>query len=676
MASFFPNQSTPKKRKIESAVLALCILLLIFSISYAANQYSKERQEIAQTNVQGKIRAPELEGGLGWLNVEKPLRLADLRGKIVLLDFWTYCCINCMHVIPDLKKLEKKYPNELVVIGVHSAKFLNEKETDNIRSAVLRYEIEHPVVNDADFKIWRQYGARGWPHLVVIDPEGYVVGAVSGEGNFLRLDQTIQYLIRKYHDKINYVPIKLSLEKDKEPPTFLSFPGKILADEQSDRLFIADSNHNRIVVTDLQGKVLDIAGAGSIGLQDGSFEEAQFNHPQGMTHQDGILYVADTENHLLRRLDLTKRIVDTLAGTGKQAAGRAPGGPALRTDLNSPWDLEIVDGDPNLYIAMAGPHQLWMYDPSSKTVRAYAGSGREDIIDGPLDSAALAQPSGLTSDGRNLIFADSEVSALRWVDRSQKIGRVKTYIGSGLFDFGDRDGAFQQALLQHPLGVCLRGGVVYIADAYNHKIKAADLQSQTIQTLAGNGKPGLGTPDNPQFNEPSGLSVAGNLLYVADANNHAVRVINLETGRTDTLMFDLSEWYNKSGGNRFEVFGDPPNILPPRQKLAAGGSVKITFDMPPNYHLNPAMRPIVQCKISASGSEWISRPYHPAVDGGVIQFDLDAGSIDAPESIAVSVTYYYCRKDNQGQCMIGSLLIEGKAQPGVELTSLHHVIEP
>src|SRR5215475_7196021 len=131
---------------------------------------------------QTRVRAPEITGGRGWLNTDKPLSLAALKGKVVLLDFWTYGCINCIHIIPDLKKLEAKYPNQLVVIGVHSAKFLNEKGTENIRQAILRYEIEHPVVNDKDFEIWQSYTARSWPTLVLINPKGKEVGRHSGEG--------------------------------------------------------------------------------------------------------------------------------------------------------------------------------------------------------------------------------------------------------------------------------------------------------------------------------------------------------------------------------------------------------------------------------------------------------------------------------------------------------------
>lgn len=265
-----------------------------------------------------RIHAPELEGSVAWLNTDTPLSLAGLRGKIVLLDFWTYCCINCMHLIPDLKKLEAKYTDQLVVIGVHSAKFPNEGESDNIRQAILRYEIEHPVINDREFRVWRQYGPRSWPTLVLIDPDGYVVGGVSGEGNYDLLDNVISQMVIDFRarGRLNETPLQLALEKAKFTTPVLSFPGRVLADPTQDRLFISDSNHNRILVTTKSGKVLDVAGEGTIGAADGVFSSATFNHPQGMALDSEVLYVADTENHLLRQLDLKARTVTTLQITG------------------------------------------------------------------------------------------------------------------------------------------------------------------------------------------------------------------------------------------------------------------------------------------------------------------------------------------------------------------------
>src|SRR3990167_342914 len=367
--------------------------------------------------------APELAGGTAWFNVSEPLTLPDLKGKVVLLDFWTYCCINCMHIIPDLKKLETKYSKELVVIGVHSAKFQNERESENIRQAILRYGIEHPVINDSNFAIWQAYRASAWPTLVLIDPEGNIVGSDTGEGHYEILDKLIGKLVSDFRSKnlMNEKPLPLSLEKYKQGPSFLSFPGKILADETSKRLFIADSNHNRIVITNMEGEVLDIAGNGEIGRGDGTFKDASFHHPQGMALQGDNLYVADTENHLIRKLDLKSKIVTTIAGTGKQAEFMASGGMGISSPLNSPWDLVYVEG--KLYIAMAGAHQIWVMDLETTVFQPFAGSGREGCIDGLLDKSALAQPSGITASDSMLYFADSEVSAIRYVDTKEN--RVK-----------------------------------------------------------------------------------------------------------------------------------------------------------------------------------------------------------------------------------------------------------
>ena len=316
---------------LKTVLLFIIMLALSFSNrTWICNYPGGIPMASAQTK---RIRAPELTGGTAWLNVSRPLTIADLKGKVVLLDFWTYCCINCMHIIPDLKKLEIKYSKELVVIGVHSAKFQNEREAENIRQAILRYGIEHPVINDSNLAIWQAYGARAWPTLVLIDPEGNIVGSDTGEGHYEILDKLIGKLVSDFRSKnlINEKPIPLSLEKYKQGPSYLSYPGKVLADEASNRLFIADSNHNRIVIANLEGEVLDIAGNGETGRGDGTFKDASFHHPQGMALQGDNLYVADTENHLIRKLDLKAKTVKTIAGTGKQAAFMDTGGMGIIT---------------------------------------------------------------------------------------------------------------------------------------------------------------------------------------------------------------------------------------------------------------------------------------------------------------------------------------------------------
>jgi len=359
-----------------------------------------------------RVRAPELPQNYPWFNTEKPLSLQNLRGRVVILDFWTYCCINCLHILPDLKYLEQKYKDSLTVIGVHSAKFDNEKEIENIRQAILRYDIEHPVLVDSGFKVWQNYAVRAWPTLMVIDPEGYVVNYVSGEGHRDLLDQVIEKLIHQHQEKgtINFHELQLTLEKQQQPLiTPLAFPGKVLATTVG--LFIADSGHHRLVMSTANGEILNVIGSGQPGLRDGSFAEAQFFAPQGMTFdaENQMLYVADTENHALRRVDLQHQVVETIAGTGEQSRNIQPhSGMSTQTALNSPWDLQKVGN--SLFIAMAGSHQIWEMDLENNIVKTNAGMGAETCVDGTLTESAFAQPSGITTDGKQLYIADSEVT--------------------------------------------------------------------------------------------------------------------------------------------------------------------------------------------------------------------------------------------------------------------------
>ncbi|MBL8795231.1 MAG: redoxin domain-containing protein [Planctomycetia bacterium] len=487
---------------------------------FAHNEVAARAEEQNQA-----IKAPELTGGVAWLNTAKPLTLKELKGKIVILDFWTLCCINCIHVLPDLAKLEKKYPNELVVIGVHSPKFDNEKETESIKKAILRYEVKHPVVNDAEMKIWKNYQVSSWPTMYVIDPEGNVYRGTTGEGNYETVDKWVKELIDIHKKKktLNEKPIDFDLLKEQAGPLF--FPGKVLADAEGKRLFIADSTHHRIVVTDLDGKKLAIAGAGTAGKADGAFDKATFNDPQGMALKGDTLYVADRKNHSIRALDLKAQTVKTVAGTGEQSHDREALGPALKVGLNSPWDLCLVGND--LYIAMAGHHQIWLMDLAKGTVRSYAGDGVENIRDGQLMRARFSQPSGLATDGKSLYVADSEISAIRSVPLGGK-GQVATIVGKGLFDFGDIDGEGDDVRLQHALGVIFVDGKLYVADTYNSKLKVLDPEKRTSKNFLPEKKEAL-------FNEPAGLSYANGKIYVADTNAHRIRVVDLKSKEVSTL---------------------------------------------------------------------------------------------------------------------------------------------
>ncbi len=452
-----------------------------------------------------------------------------------------------MHIIPQLRKLEKKYEKELAIIGVHSAKFETEKETQCVRQAVLRHKIEHPVVNDKGFVIWKNYGVNAWPTLVVINPVGKIIAVQPGEVPYEILEQFIGNVVEEFDKEklIDRTPLKLKLEKDKMPQTVLAFPGKVLADEKGGRLFISDTNNNRIVIASLSdGTVQEVIGSGAEGFADGTFETATLNHPQGVALDGDALYIADRENHSIRKADLKKRTVETIAGTGRQAREWNVSGKATAVALNSPWDLLVIrDAHKALcYIAMAGFHQLWALDLNTQHVRPYAGSGREALMDGLLGDAALAQPSGITTDGQALYFADSESSSVRSADLNPN-GRVRTIAGPGfnsLFEFGDEDGVGDKVRFQHPVGIVAEkpfrhDGALYVADTYNNKIKRVDPKTRAVTTFAGTGKPGYKDGDTAQFSEPGGVSVANGKLYIADTNNSLIRVADLKTKRVSTL---------------------------------------------------------------------------------------------------------------------------------------------
>ena len=472
---------------------------------------------------QEPIRAPDLDGAVEWLNVAAPISLADLRGKVVLLDFWTYGCVNCMHVLRDLHALEKRFPDELVVIGVHSPKFPNERSSDNLRRILVRYEIEHPVANDANHVLWRRYGVQAWPTRVIIDPAGHLVGTAMGEGNLEGFVNAIRTVVRVFDERgeIDRSPLPLDLERARHADRPLLYPGKVLADQVSGRLFIADSNHNRIVVTSLAGKVIETIGSGLQGDGDGIFSQARFNRPQGIVVDGEVLYVADTGNDQIRAVDFEMRAVHTLDVS----------------NLKSPWDLALKTGI--LIVAMAGPHQVWVIDLLHDRAYPYAGTGEETRRDGAVHEAAFAQPSGVALDGNTLYVADAESNTIRSVALPPQ-NAVTTLAGGDLFDFGDEDGTGDGARLQHPLGVAVHDGRVIIADTYNHRIKMLDPASRKVSTIAGTGAPGHadGAASRAQFHEPGGVSVAGDTVFVADTNNHVIRSIDLRSFVVSTLSLE------------------------------------------------------------------------------------------------------------------------------------------
>ncbi|XP_070153550.1 NHL repeat-containing protein 2 [Polyergus mexicanus] len=558
--------------------------------------------------------------GLEWFNVSEGLSFAQhLKGKIVLLDFFTYCCINCMHVLTELEEVEKRISIEdgLVVIGIHSAKFTNERSSKNVLSAVQRCNIAHPVVNDVILRIWYNMGITCWPSLVMLGPSGQPLAVFVGEDH---KDEILLYtkVMIAYFKSLNQIsnhslPMKptnhlLSFFKDG-----LLFPGKlaIFSSEQGIKLIVSDSGNNRIVIATEHGEAEYYIGGYNQGFKDGDFKNARFNSPQGVCVLNNTIYVADNNNHAIRKINLIKKNVSTVAGTGLQGNDRQGGKDGINQVLSSPWDVAIYRHEykdsvvPILLIAIAGTHQIWalfLEDTtwwkekkySAGTCVAIVGSGREENRNNSYPHAAgLAQPSGIAvvQEYKIAFFADSESSTIRRLHLDN--GRVSAVCGGdknpmNLHAFGDTDGKEYSAKLQHPLGVAWDhlNKRIYIADTYNHKIKTVDTATGYCKTLFGAGKPDRAF----SFNEPGGLAVnpESNILYVADTNNHAIKIIDLKNEKISTMVISRSD----SNENIEKIYtfdtsinthGGELNIL---FNIVFSNDLKLNVDAPQEWHVS------------------------------------------------------------------------------------------
>ncbi|MFZ5869736.1 MAG: NHL domain-containing thioredoxin family protein [Actinomycetota bacterium] len=567
------------------------------------------------THRRARVRAPELSGR-GWLNTGgAPLTLASLRGRFVLLDFWTFCCVNCLHVLDELRPLEEELSDVLVVVGVHSPKFAHEADPDALAAAVERYEVHHPVLDDPELVTWKAYGARAWPTLVLVDPEGYVVAHLSGEGHAHGLRTLLHELVAEHEARGTlhrgdgpYVP---------PPPagTALRFPGKVVT-LPGGGFLASDTAHHQLVELDddLQSERRRI-GCGTKGLVDGPATEAAFSEPQGLAVLPpdvaaGVGYdvvVADSVNHALRGVRLEDGAVVTVAGTGEQLRRREGGGPAAAQALSTPWDVAWFDGQ--VVVAMAGVHQLWGFDPVTATVQVLAGTTAEGLQDGPAEQAWFAQTSGLaaTPDGRRLWLADSETSALRWLERASGGYEVRTAVGTGLFDFGFRDGPAADALLQHPLGVAvLPDGSVAVADTYNGAVRRYDPATGTVGTLA------------RDLAEPSDLVVEADGATLVVVESAAHRLVRIAVP-----------------AHAQQVAGEAQRTARPATDLAPGAvRLRVTFTPPTGQKLDDRWGDPTRLMVSASPPELL-RSGSGAAQGLSRELELEASVAEGVLHVSV-----------------------------------------
>jgi thiol-disulfide isomerase/thioredoxin len=536
-------------------------------------------------------RASELTGR-NWLNTGgRTLSLEDLAGKVVVLDFWAFCCVNCLHVIEEMRPIEEKWHDEMVVVGVHSPKFSFEADPEALAANVARYDVRHPVLDDPALRTWDAYAVRAWPTLVVLDTHGRIAGTMSGEGHGAAIDALVERLVAEGEADGSLRRGDSPFVAADEHDAPLRFPAGAVALPDG-RVAVADTGHHRVVVLAEDLVTVDeVVGTGDLGRADGHGAEASFNAPNGLAIVpdelvdvlDADLVVADTGNHLLRGVRLSRARtllpdsrarVRTLAGTGRpwtRASGTPETGRDPRAvDMSTPWDVEWSAVLRRFVVAMAGVHQLWAYDPADDALTVLGGTTNEGLVDGPLVSAWFAQTSGLDEgpDGR-LWIADSETSALRVVDPAE--GTVATAVGTGLFDFGHRDGPADEALLQHPLAVAAApDGTVLVADTYNGALRRYDPAAGEVVTLAEN------------LAEPSGLLVVGDDAIVVESSAH--RLVRVPLGTEPT-----------------RVGGELQRTKRPATDLAPGPiALRVVFTPPPGQKLDESLGPSTELLVSAT----------------------------------------------------------------------------
>ncbi|MEJ6544464.1 thioredoxin-like domain-containing protein [Brachybacterium paraconglomeratum] len=581
--------------------------------------------------------------GRGWLNTGgAELDLETLRGKIVLLDFWTFCCVNCLHVLDELRPLEEKWADELVVIGVHSPKFEFEKDPEALRANIERYEVSHPVIDDPELETWSAYGARAWPTLMVLDTHGRIAGNLSGEGHAANLDRLVAELVAEGEadGSLRRGPAPTVLAERTEQT--LRFPSK-LAVLPDGRLVVSDAGQHRLVVFQADGATVDaIIGTGERGHADGDEDTAQFAEPNGVlalpaevAQEVGYdLLVADTAGHRLRGVKIgqdrllrsrTATEVTTLAGTGEQWMQGEPlprgEGDARTYSLSTPWDLTWSHSLNRAVIAMAGIHQLWTYDPATGALLVLAGTTQEGLVDGPAVTSWWAQPSGLDEmpDGR-IVIADSESSAVRLLDPQTM--QVSTLVGKGLFDFGHVDGPLDRARLQHPLGVtALPDGRIAIADTYNGAIRLLDEETGEVVTVATD----LKEPSDAIVGPP--VDGIGQLIVVESG---AHRITWVPVAKAAERVID-------EGAQRSER---------PATEVGPGPlTVRVLFTPPPGHKLDDSLGPSTQVTIATTPTSMLKAgggvdtalertvTLDPAYTEGVLHVSARAASCDADPAV-------------------------------------------
>lgn len=690
-------------------------------IAQAANiqtslHHQKALEYIQKIDAQPAIACPQFPTSADWIG-SRPLSLTkQLKGKVVLLDFFTYCCINCQHVLPKLREMELKYGEDasagFAVVGVHSAKFSAEKDTQNVAAAVERYDIRHPVINDDNMVMWNEIGVTSWPTLALVGPKGNLIAIWSGERQEQDIDHLVSAALEYYSDDIDHTPLPKPPKRipalANRAPSPLRYPGKLTVSPEGKSIYVSDSGNNRILQVDLASKqVVRTFGGGEPALLDAADpSQAAFHSPQGLSVWRDVLYVADTESHAVRAVDLLSGRVETIGGNGEQGFDYVAGNVGKAQLLSSPWDVEVVNGV--LYVAMAGTHQIWsLVLPENGNNRVYSnkwqvfsGSGRELEKNSSLGrTAGWAQPSHLSAASTGAMYvADSESSCVRAIDLDDSKHPTRTIAGGdgllaeNLFAFGDKEGRGARAKFQHPLAVCYdkRKDLVYVADSYNHRIKVVD-NTGSAKVFCGNGSPGLldGAAKQAMFWEPAGLSLSpdGSKLYVSDTNNGVIRVIDTESKNVSTIQISTSKKVSDGGSNG--------KLIPNRRRVVqvafdavnVKSMIKFSIAIPNKSHFTPGTTSRYQVNVKSVGisdgeaplSVMLARGNITQSIGGLGSFMVDLSKdniqVDDGKSLEVEAITYYCTADDV--CRTEATVFEASiSQSGSLSQTVMHTIVP
>lgn len=657
------SKLSPKDRSLL-LLIAACLVVIWGLFSLLSNLF------FTDSNIIKLFPQQENSSKQRWINVERAYTPKDLENRVILLNFWTYDCASCMHILPQIKQLEKELGNKLTIISIHSGKFSNQKDFNSITKAVLRHDINHAVIDDSDLKIWNSFGIKAWPTLVLIDSKGNIKKTYIGEEQTKNLVDDVKKITQKFRYSLNRDSLPILLEKNKIAKRVLNYPTKIeytknfpFKGHNAPAFFIANSGQNNILVVSLSGEIITQIGAGKSGFRDGNFETAEFSMPEGILYDEGKLYIADTGNHAIRVANFKEQTVATIAGTGlKGDVIESSDKDAKDIDLASPTDIEFYPSTKHIAIANAGTNQILQFDLEKSQISVLAGNGNEGIQDGKYPQNSLAQPADLAQYNGKLYFVDSETSALRVLEKD---GAVKTLIGHGLFDFGYRNGNKANALMQHPLGLTADDTGVYVVDSFNHAIRKYDVNSGEISTFVGGTKgDSLGSSSNTRFDEPEGIISILDRFYVVDSNNN--RVVIISRGKVSSELLDVLPplILPKEGFLQYL-----PNLYKADKITVSDQKVTLKINLKKGWKINdlgPSFINLLEM-VSDDEANLIS-----TFDWNMIaNNELKLPKLDEAKNYMLQGVIYYCENKKNALCYVSSYQQEIKADAGEKNNSIN-----